>query len=112
MQVAVYGTLKHGHNNHYLLETAKLKAVGKLKGWIMKDLHFYPAVIKDSENESEIHVEIYEINQATLNDLDRLEGYPSMYQREQVETEVGPTWIYFMDRIDLTTRKTIINGEW
>ena len=95
----VYGTLKRKFHNHYLLESSKYLGNGHTKSKYALYESSIPFVIKD-EHVSVIYGELYEINNETLKRLDRLEGHPNWYCREQVEiiTESGQTmtaWLYF-----------------
>jgi gamma-glutamylcyclotransferase (GGCT)/AIG2-like uncharacterized protein YtfP len=76
--VFVYGTLKTGFHNHYLLSSAKFigKAVTKERGTLLeKGIPFF----NDEKKTSLIHGEIFEVNENTLSRLDMLEGYDSDY---------------------------------
>lgn len=81
-KVFVYGTLKNGYGNHYLLRDSAFLG----KGTTIED-HFtmfdggFPYVI----NEGRFHVrgEVYEVNnERVMESLDRLEGVPTHYQRK------------------------------
>lgn len=85
VKIAVYGTLKKGFHNHYLLENSKFitkaKSVDKLpmiQGW------GFPYAFEALGVGHNIKVEIYEVDNQTLKDLDCLEGVSSghYYRRE------------------------------
>ena len=109
--VFVYGTLKKGHGNHRLLEKAKFlgKHITKAK-YTLLDLGPYPAVL--NAGDSSIKGEIYEIDQNTLRDLDRLEGYPHLYQRHKITSPHGEAWMYTMEDPLMTHVEVIDSGEW
>ena len=56
----------------------------------------YPCMIKHEKGNSIIG-EVFEIDIATLANLDRLEGVPFLYRREEIELEDfnAPTLAYF-----------------
>ena len=113
--IAVYGTLKHAHGNHHILSYSSLISVERLGGYLMFDVGAYPIVTPSQDNESTIHIEVYEIDsKQTAAALDRLEGYPHLYNRKEVELSNNKTaWLYFMDYADdFTKRRLITEGEW
>lgn len=73
--IAVYGTLKKGHHNHYLLRDSKLISKGKTKPcYTMYSAGGFPIV--STTGNTEIHVELYEINDESVSrNINRLEGY-------------------------------------
>lgn len=83
--VFVYGTLKMGHVNNHILSDAKFISDGKTcdKFQMYPVLGgAYPFVIK-SEKVNHIVGEVYEVReQAILDSLDVLEGYPEYYLKE------------------------------
>jgi gamma-glutamylcyclotransferase (GGCT)/AIG2-like uncharacterized protein YtfP len=95
MKIAVYGSLKKGFHNHALLERngATKVSTERINGFIMHSMGFFPAIVP---GDGEVTVEVYEAPDSAMPSLDRLEGYPSLYDRKEVSTSVGPAWIYFM----------------
>jgi gamma-glutamylaminecyclotransferase len=99
--VAVYGTLKSNKHNHarYL---SGCYALGK-----GRTLDNYPLVINglpyllDRKGDGHrVSVEVYRVDEDTLDALDGLEGHPDWYQRKQVtvQLDTGGTvsaWVYF-----------------
>lgn len=90
--VAVYGTLKRRKSNCFLLENAIKVGNDRIPGWDMYTNNSFPAI---AQGEGEISTEIYRIDDEELKDLDHLEGYPHHYDRKQVDTKFGKSWIYF-----------------
>lgn len=115
MLVAVYGSLKQGFGNDYHLEDSKFVGDDTLDGFEMYSLGAFPAVMY---GEGSIDVEVYDIDDATLNVLDKIEGYFgssafNMYDREKVLTKYGESFIYvWTDRSIKSTRKQIETGNW
>jgi len=108
-QVFVYGTLKVGHSNNDLIEHGNFIGKDGILGWEMKDLGPFPAIIKGNKH---IIGEVWEIN--NLEMLDMLEGYPSFYNREEIDTHYGKAWVYYIDTKDnsMLDHTTIQTGEW
>ena len=100
--IFVYGTLKQGFGNHRLLAGSKFLGTGSTnKKFAMYSIGF-PFVCKD-EPISQIHGELYQVDDEILQNLDNLEGHPDWYRREKVKIYLddGNTkpkmkaWIYF-----------------
>lgn len=122
MLVFVYGTLKSGEPNHYVLQNGG-KGLQELKLDNFQAAQFvskgktiqkYPLVIAskwnipyllDKKNTgNEIQGEIYSVNQTLLAILDDFEGHPGYYCRRQepiqVEEKKPPLncWTYFLPK--------------
>lgn len=100
--VCVYGTLKRGKSNHWLMErvgTYVCDVVIEDMTMLTSDAYGFPAAIE--EIGSTIHAEIYRLNQERMmSQLDWLEGYNesdkenSLFIRKDVFTTAGYAWIY------------------
>ena len=95
MLVFVYGSLKRGFCNHGLLKDAKFIKHDQTKEaeYRMYSAGAFPMV---SNGDKHIGGELYEVAEATLDRLDRLEGHPNWYKREQVylQGHDAPAWMY------------------
>lgn len=98
-KVAVYGSLKRGFGNHRLIEGQTFINNGFTMndGYTMYSLGAFPGVVEDGD--SDIQVELYEVDDAGLERLDRLEGHPTFYCRKQVnivgrDDSVHYAWMY------------------
>lgn len=118
-RVFVYGTLKEGHGNHeYLL--AGNPGVQKLgRCYVTGDFDMYsngafPIVtMGDSDRQTHIVGEVYEVDEDTLDALDALEGHPDWYCRVKVETPWKKAWIYVMPPSDRLSREARVeSGCW
>ena len=114
MKVFVYGTLRRGEPNHYLLESAKYIGTTKTPEglFVLHDLGPFPAAEPvDVVWSPSIVGEVYEVDDETLKKLDTLEGVDSgFYRRIRVGTPLGECWIYVMD--DVNDYPIISNGDW
>jgi gamma-glutamylcyclotransferase (GGCT)/AIG2-like uncharacterized protein YtfP len=109
MRVAVYGTLKRGGRLHGNMEAIKAKFIEEvdLKGFEMYHLGGYPAIIE--KKDGVIKAEVFEIDEIGLSRLDRVEGYPHLYQRQL--TEHG--FVYFMQNKAYVAHAPVIeDGNW
>jgi gamma-glutamylaminecyclotransferase len=108
VRVAVYGTLRQGFGNHRLLENSKF--LGKTKTDAIFSMHGHVVPWISNGGSTQITVEVYEIDEQTLQSLDWLEGYPSYYDRQIINTEFGEAWIYFID--NRLVGNYIESGDW
>ena len=110
--VFVYGSLKFGYGNDHILDDSKF--VGEFvtdDDYTMYDLGAFPAILKDGD--TAIHGELYNVNSDVLNSLDALEGVPTFYHREMVETSHGKAIIYVLsDTGCVENCDIVISGVW
>ena len=108
--VFVYGTLRKGEVNDYLLNSASYLGHHTTEPhYKMVSLGSYPGVVK--QGRTRIEGEVYDVDAETMTALDRLEGYPSDYTRELIATPWGRAWIYLY-RGSLRDRAQIASGVW
>jgi gamma-glutamylaminecyclotransferase len=111
-RVFVYGTLRQGEGNHRLLLSARF--VGEahtVPGFALYDLGAFPGLVR--EGAGTVTGELYDVDEATLAALDRLEGVPSFYRRERIELEgVGSTDAYTLTSRQVRGCDLIPGGDW
>lgn len=98
-RVFVYGSLKRGQGNSGLLEGAALIARTEITGnYRLLDLGYFPGVVRDNmlSEPRTVVGEVYDVDSETFFSLDLLEGHPTYYKRESVDTPVGKAWVYFL----------------
>jgi len=109
MKVFVYGTLKKGFGNHFLLKDSQFIKVDKVSG-LMYNIGPFPGAVP-AKGDNPLHGEIYEIDETTLQRLDRLEGVPHLYRRETEKTSSGEeVFIYWFN--GHTEGRPIFGGIW
>ena len=109
----VYGTLKKGFHNHGVLKGAHCQGEAVLFGYDMYSLGGFPAIVKNVDAELPISGELYEVPE--FKSLDRLEGVPHMYTREE-ETVLWQdcltgAYVYVWNR-SIEGLKKIEDGVW
>jgi gamma-glutamylcyclotransferase (GGCT)/AIG2-like uncharacterized protein YtfP len=113
MYVFVYGSLKRGFSNHQLMKSSKfICETYTKKRYAMVDLHAFPGILKDRDV-SNIHGEVYDVDDHTLEQLDIFEG--KWYERGIVELNSGfSAQIYFLKNaaINIEHSKIIETGIW
>ena len=84
-KVFVYGTLRMGHPNHRVMQRAGGGFLGfeSIKGYKKIEPPYlgYPFVIKTDNPEDTVEGEVYEVTD--VEPLDTLEGYPTLYGKEE-----------------------------
>lgn len=109
-RVFVYGTLRQGEVNAYLLEGARFLGEHKtLPKYQMYDLGAYPGLV--SGGSTAIIGEVYEVDRNQFARLDQLEAYPQLYDRQLIPTQWGMAWVYLY-RASLAGRKYVVEGDW
>jgi len=97
-KVFVYGTLKEGYGNNRLLAGAKFLGNHTVKRgrFCLLNLGWFPGVVMRERYglSTPVTGEVYEVDDGTFKALDGLEGYPTMYDRIEIETKYGDAWMY------------------
>ena len=86
MKVFVYGTLRKNRSNHWFLREAKHVCDAYTDNNYTLYVAGLPCMVKEAGNGG-VFGEVYEVDEHTLEQLDRLEGHPDFYKREDI-------WVY------------------
>lgn len=108
--VFVYGTLRRGGSNHYMLADSNF--LGKYTTeplYTMFRLGQFPAVV--ARGNTAIDGEIYRVSDEVFSLLDELECYPSVFSRQVIQTPAGETWLYVYNRL-VGTEHIVAHGDW
>jgi gamma-glutamylaminecyclotransferase len=109
-RVFVYGTLLRGEVNHHLLAGAQFLGPHHTEAcYTLYNLGAYPGLSRGGR--SAIAGEVYRVGDAALNQLDRLEECPRLYDRVLIPSPYGRAWIYIY-RGRLKDRPVIPSGDW
>ena len=98
--VFVYGTLKYGFYNHFLLAGIPRRPA-YINGFKMYEGPGYPYAVP---GDGIIYGEVYSIDSSTLSSLDCLEGYPNHYTRAEYDVDIVhddmtdkiKAWVYYL----------------
>ncbi len=98
--VAVYGTLKRNHSNYRsYLTSSKYIGSGVTSKKYPLVIEGLPYLIEDEGKGYNVEVDVFGVDDNTLDSLDMLEGHPTWYRRKEVDVIAnGKTytcWIYF-----------------
>ena len=115
-RVFVYGTLRQGQYNHPILGKARFVQMDELPDHALYSLRYFPAAYH-SPGYSVVG-EVYEVDVATLERLDRLEGYTgnpltSLYVRKEKVLRSGlNAYVYLWPRLPDKDMPLIPSGDW
>lgn len=99
--IAVYGSLRKGCGNNVILSDSKLLGTDIIDiTFNMVDLGAFPALVP-SNTANKILIEVYEVTDEVYKRVERLEGYPSFYDRLTINTKYGDADIYFINKEDV-----------
>lgn len=115
--VFVYGSLLPGLHNAALLHGCEPLGYGTTApefSMFALAAGSYPAVCRGGS--TAIRGAVFAVNNAVLAQLDRLEGHPEWYRREQVPLASGPAelvWIYVMPIREVDSPFVrVLSGDW
>ena len=114
--VSVYGSLRFGMSNHqYYLSTSEYKGTFSTEPeYTLHSLQWYPG-LKLNGNTSVV-MEVYEVDEETLKNLNRLEGYypgekSTFYDRIEINTPWGKAFTYIY--VNKLSKESIVeSGDW
>ena len=114
--VAVYGSLRRGMGNHqYYLSSSEYKGTFSTEPeYTLHSLSYYPGLKLDGN--TSIVMEVYEVNEETLKNLNRLEGYhpgetSTFYDRIEINTPWGKAFTYIY--VNKLSKDSIVeSGDW
>ncbi|MBW4529309.1 MAG: gamma-glutamylcyclotransferase [Aphanothece saxicola GSE-SYN-MK-01-06B] len=108
--VFVYGTLKRGHGNHHWLGEAPFQGEAVLPDVVLHDLGPFPMAVP---GEGLVQGEVYAVDATGLARLDRLEGYPRLYDRRPLPLADGRrAWVYLGRPHQVRHVSAIADGCW
>ncbi len=114
--VGVYGSLRSGMSNYqYYLSDSDYKGTFTTEPeYTLHSLDYYPG-LKLNGNTS-IVMEVYEVNEETLKNLNRLEGYcpgekSTFYDRIEINTPWGKAFTYIYVK-ELSKDSIVESGDW
>ena len=114
--VSCYGSLRRGMGNHqYYLSDSEYKGTFSTEPeYTLHSLQWYPG-LKLNGNTSVV-MEVYEVNEDTLKNLNRLEGYcpgekSTFYDRIEIDTPWGKAFTYIYVN-ELSKESIVESGDW
>jgi len=83
-RIFVYGSLRAGGFNSHLMDGAEFLGEMTIEGFRMYSLGAFPMIRRTGEPEHQVVGEVYLVSEGLRDRLDRLEGHPEWYRREEV----------------------------
>ena len=114
VKLIVYGTLLSGERNHRFCRNAVSITHCTVTGTLYDTGYGFPAFVP--EGDSVVKAELIEIPIEDWEAVDRLEGYPRLYDRQLMQAMLadgGETtgWVYIMNTLP-PMAKIIESGSW
>ena len=112
--IAAYGTLRSGECNERFCRNAVSRRSATISGTLYDTGWGFPAFV--TKGKTNVSVELIEIPIRDWADVDRLEGYPRLYDRVLTDFRLpdGSTvqaWIYTMNHLP-EQAEVIPSGDW
>ncbi len=112
--IAAYGTLRKGERNACFCRNAISHRTAAVTGTLYDTGWGFPAFVP--EGNTPVTVELIEIPIQDWANVDRLEGYPTLYDRQLMDFTLpdGSTiqaWIYIMTKLP-PQAEVIPSGDW
>lgn len=111
-RVFVYGTLRRGESNHHLIAAATFVREARTPAaYTLFAFEGHPGM-GDGGTEA-IVGECFDVDAATLAELDVLEDHPRWYQRREIALDDGETVIAYVLPPHFTEGRAVIpGGDW
>jgi gamma-glutamylcyclotransferase (GGCT)/AIG2-like uncharacterized protein YtfP len=111
--VLVYGTLKRGQPNHHQLAGSAFCGAASLPKLALYNLGPFPMAVASDDPNTCLHGELYAVHPTQLAALDRFEGSPRLYERQQHRLVDGrPVWVYVGRPRQVRHVPRITSGVW
>ena len=112
--IAAYGTLRSGERNEHFCRNAVSRRSATISGTLYDTGWGFPAFVPAGK--TKVTVELIEIPIRDWADVDRLEGYPRLYDRMLMDFtldngETVQAWIYTMNHLP-EQAEVIPSGDW
>ena len=114
VKLIVYGTLMSGERNHGFCRNAVSITPCTVTGTLYDTGYGFPAFVPEGENT--VAAELIEIPFEDWEAVDRLEGYPRLYDRQLMQATLADGseatgWVYIMSTLP-PMAKIIECGSW
>ena len=114
VKLIVYGTLMSGERNHHFCRNAISITPCAVTSTLYDTGYGFPAFVPDGDGV--VQAELIEIPIVDWADVDRLEGYPRLYDRQLLQATLvdggeATGWVYIMNSLP-EGAKVIESGNW
>lgn len=115
--IFVYGSLMRGMSNHDFLDATTdatraifLGVAVTVPRFTLVSMGVYPGII--AAGDTATLGEVYDVDDATLARLDRLEGHPRFYRRTHIEVPGYPDAQAYVLPATTTFQDIVASGDW
>lgn len=109
----VYGTLKRGERNHHILQHAIYHGCAHTaSNYLLVELGSYPGMIENFYQGQSIQGELFEIPCALLNELDKIEDAPNLFNLEPIALANGTKAHAYIYKKSTYDAKILSKGIW
>lgn len=113
MKLFVYGTLRNGLENNFLLDKkAQFIKVMHISGLKLYDLGPFPAAVESGNKKDTVTGELYNVPESSIEAIDQLEGVPHMFQRQFLTDGDNEIWYYVMEKELIEGLDAVASGDW
>jgi gamma-glutamylcyclotransferase (GGCT)/AIG2-like uncharacterized protein YtfP len=111
--VFVYGTLRSGQANHHHLAGCRFCGEARLPSLALYNLGPFPMAIPSNNPAAILQGELYAVSGAKLEELDRFEGAPRLYERQLHRlSDDRAVWVYVGRAHQVRHVPLISSGRW
>ncbi len=112
--ICVYGTLRKGERNHHICGDVISLQPCTIKGTLYDTGYGFPVFEPTGNNE--VQAELIEITSQAWKDVEILEGYPHLYDRQLypctlADGTIVEAWVYIMNNLP-SQAKIIKSNNW
>ena len=111
----VYGTLKRGFRAHDMLQRWNAVFLGEAKTVPKYQLYkvgWFPGMVCDEAQKGGVVGELFQITKETFAALDRYEGAPNLFKREQILLDTGEEVTAYLFNQEYEALERVESGEW
>lgn len=110
--LCVYGSLRNGFGNNRLLKESDHLSTETISiPYRMVSLGGFPGLVPSDENH-DIVVEVWAVDDSTYRNVEWLESYPNFYQKAVVNTTQGEGEVYVIEDPYYQQEPSVESGDW
>lgn len=113
MRFFCYGTLKKGFRAHHMLSNALfLGEATTHPRYHLCNVSWFPGMVEDESISGGVQGELYEVTEDDLQSMDRYEGAPELFRRDEVELSDGTSAIAYLFNKPHANFSRVEGGVW
>jgi len=109
----VYGTLKRGFRAHHMLSHARfLGEATTHPRYHLYAVRWFPGMVEDESIPGGVQGELYEVTEDDFVAMDRYEGAPELFRREEIDLDDGTSAIAYLFNHSCDNLQRVEEGVW